>query len=85
MCIRYMICCSNLRMLWLAKNIELLDTDLRHSIDAMTNDIDAVIITPEMFFREISGRIQKIVDCRIIMVRDLLEDILLIPEQLSKY
>lgn len=67
------------------KNIVLDNVDLRYSIDAMTNGIDAVIVTPEMFFDEISEEIQKIVDCRILMARDLLENILLLPEQLPKY
>lgn len=66
----------------LNKSIELNNADLRHSIEAMTNDIDAVIVTPEMFFEEISGKIRKIVDCRILRARDLLENILLITEQL---
>lgn len=69
----------------LDKNMELIDTDLRHSIDAMTNDIDVVIVTLEMLFEEISEKIQKTVNCRILMVRDLLENILLITEQLPKY
>lgn len=68
----------------LSKNIELDYTDLRHSIDDMTNDIDAVIVTPEVFFEEISGEIQKMVDCRILMARDFLENILLLTEQLPK-
>ena len=66
------------------KNIEMENTDLRHSIDAMTNDIDAVIVTPEMFFEEISEKIQKIVDCRVLLARYLLENILLLTEQLPK-
>lgn len=68
----------------LDKDMELIDTDLRHSIDAMTNDIDAVIVTLEMLFEEISEKIQKTVDCRILMVRDLLENVLLITEQLPR-
>lgn len=68
----------------LNKHIELDYVDLRHSIDAMTNDIDAVIVTPEIFFEEISEEIHKIVDCRILLARDLLENILLLPEQLPK-
>ena len=68
----------------LNKQIELGNVDLRHSIDAMTNDIDAVIVTPEIFFEEISEEIKKIVDCRILLARDLLENILLLPEQLPK-
>ena len=68
----------------LNKNIELDYTDLRHSIDAMTNDIDAVIVTPEMFFDDIREKIQKMVDCRIFMARDLLENILLLTKQLPK-
>lgn len=64
------------------ENIDLDFTDLRHSIDAMTNDVDAVIVTPEMFFGEISEEIQKQVDCRIFLARDLLENILLLTEQL---
>lgn len=67
----------------LNKNIELDYTDLRHSVDAMTNDVDAVIVTPEMFFEEISEKIQKMVDCRIFLARDFLENILLITKQLS--
>lgn len=66
-------------------NIELDNTDLRHSIDDMTNDVDAVIVTPEMFFEEIYEKIQKIVDCRILLARDLLENILLLSEQLPNY
>lgn len=66
------------------RNIELDYTDLRHSIDAMTNNIDAVIVTPEMFFDEIREEIQKMVDCRIFMARDLLENILLLTKQLPK-
>lgn len=65
----------------LNKNIELDYTDLRHSIDAMTNDIDAVIVTPELFFDDIREKIQKMVDCRIFMARDLLENILLLTKQ----
>lgn len=69
----------------LNKNIELNNVDLRHSIDDMTNDIDAVIVTPEMYFEEISEEIKKKIDCRILMARDLLENILLLTEQLPKY
>lgn len=69
----------------LNKNIELNNVDLRHSIDDMTNDIDAVIVTPEMYFEEISEEIKKKVDCRILMARDLLENILLLTEQLPQY
>lgn len=65
----------------LNKNIELDYTDLRHSIDAMTNDIDAVIVTPEIFFDEIREEIQRKVNCRILMARDLLDNILLITKQ----
>lgn len=69
----------------LNKSIELNNIDLRHSIEAMTNDIDAVIVTPELFFEEISGKIQKIVSCRILRARDLLDNILLVTEQIQNH
>ncbi|MCR4651615.1 MAG: hypothetical protein K5662_07635 [Lachnospiraceae bacterium] len=62
------------------KNIELETTEIIHDIKKMTNNVDAVIITPEIHFESIKKNIESIVDCPIIMARELIENILLLPQ-----
>lgn len=65
------------------QNLEIDDIDLRHDISEMTDDVDIVIVTPEVSYLDIKARIKKVLDCKVILARDLLENVLLLPKALE--
>ncbi len=50
-----------------------------HSVEEMTSDIDAVIVTSEFYFPEIKENIECYIDTRIILMRDLLDYVVMDP------
>ena len=64
------------------RNIEIENFDLKHSINEMTAEVDIVVITSELSYRDIDREIKTVIDVPTIVVRDMLEGMLLVPQSI---
>ncbi len=54
--------------------------DIRHSLDDMTDDVDMIIVTVDIGYEKIKAEIMEKVNVPIVLLRDLVEGLLLIPD-----
>ena len=65
------------------KSIVLENTKVIHSLDELDCNADVIVVTVELEFNEIAQKIREVTDIPVVLIRDLLENVLLIPEKIK--